>query len=187
VVNLKSKLQFDRQADLVDRYILDRNMNLTRHTKKWIVGGPDCETPFAILWVKPYIPDQIIGWKSMFERRFQYELMVHNLDSKDHPSQYRAFRDRTNNSTTAGNKNWGNWTTQSTPYRWLWCVSWTRPWRKCTYGFYQHWDLRKHSKNSSTPTPVCSPFWALKVATAWNVSESSVYQIGMRKFCVIEN
>jgi hypothetical protein len=34
VVNLKSKLRFGWQADLVDRYILSRNMNLTRHTKK---------------------------------------------------------------------------------------------------------------------------------------------------------
>jgi hypothetical protein len=34
VVNLKSKLQFSRQADPLDRYILYRNMNLTRHTKK---------------------------------------------------------------------------------------------------------------------------------------------------------
>jgi hypothetical protein len=34
VVNLKSKLQFGRQADLLGRYILYRNMNLTRHTKK---------------------------------------------------------------------------------------------------------------------------------------------------------
>lgn len=34
VVNLKSKLRFGRQVDLVDRYILYRNMNLTRHTKK---------------------------------------------------------------------------------------------------------------------------------------------------------
>jgi hypothetical protein len=34
VVNLESELQFARQADLLNRYILYGNMNLTRHSKK---------------------------------------------------------------------------------------------------------------------------------------------------------